>query len=92
MRPVRKKKAIRRYEHEFPNVRRGEYILNEYEAQYCLSAEEDGESASTYDQVLQSKYKDESMRSMESDSKSLAQHETCTLKILPRTEKKIDCK
>ena len=48
VRPVHKKQAITRYEQEFPNLRLGEFNIDDYEAQYCFSAEEDGESASTY--------------------------------------------
>ena len=96
VRPVRKKQAIRRYEQEFANMRRGEFNLDDYEAgydaQYCFSAEEDGESASTYEQVLQSRYKDEWLRAMKSEIKSLAQHNTWTLKDLPKDKKTIGCK
>ena len=83
VRPVRKKQAIKRYEQEFPNLRRGTFNLDDYdasyEAQYCLSAEEDGESASTYDQVLRSKDKDDWMRAMESEIQSLTKHDTWKL-------------
>ncbi|CAI5712611.1 unnamed protein product [Peronospora destructor] len=96
VRPVRKKQTIRRYEQDFPNLRRGEFNLDDYEAeydaQYCFSAEEDGESASTYDQVLQSKYKEDWLHAMESEIKSLAQHKTWTLKELPNDKKAIGCK
>ena len=96
MRPVRKKQAIRRYEQEFTNLKRGTFNLDDYdasyEAQYCFSAEEDGESASTYDQVLRSKYKEEWMRAMESEIKSLKQHHTWTLQDLPSDKKSIGCK
>ena len=55
VRPVRKKQAIRRYEQDFTNLKRGTFNLDDYdssyEAQYYFNAEEDGESASTYDQV-----------------------------------------
>lgn len=50
------------------------------------------ESASTYEQVLRSKYKDESMRAMECEIKSLMQHKTWTLKKLPKDKKSIGCK
>ena len=92
VRPVRKKQAITRYEQEFPNLRRGEFNLDDCEAQYCFSAEEDGENASTYEQALQSKYKDKWLRAMESEISSLAQHETWNLKDLPRDKKAIGCK
>jgi len=96
VRPVRKKQAVVRYEQEFPNLRRGEFNLDDYEAEYdaayCFNAEDDGESASTYEQVLQSKHKDEWLRAMESEIQSLAQHETWTLKDLPSDKKAIGCK
>ena len=96
VRPVRKKQAITRYEQEYPNLRRGEFNLDDYEAdynaQYCFSAEDDGESASTYNQVLQSEYKDDWLRAMDSEIKSLAQHKTWTLKDLPAGKKAIGCK
>ena len=96
MRPVRRKQAIKRYEQEFPNLRRGTFNLDDYdasyEAQYCFSAEEDGESASTYDQVLRSKYKDDWMRAMESEIQSLTKHDTWTLQDLPSNNRSIGCK
>lgn len=96
VRPVRKKQAIKRYEQEFPNLRRGEFNLDDYEAdydaQYCFNAEEDGENASTYEQVLQSKYKDDWLRAMESEIKSLGQHKTWALTDLPKDKKAIGCK
>ena len=83
MRPVRKKQAIRRYEQAFTNLIRGAFNLDDYdasyEAQYCSNAEEDGESASTYDQVLRSKYKGEWMRARGSEIKSMFQHHTWTI-------------
>uniref|UniRef100_A0AAV1VHK9 Uncharacterized protein n=1 Tax=Peronospora matthiolae TaxID=2874970 RepID=A0AAV1VHK9_9STRA len=46
VRPVRKKQAVTRYEQEFPNLQRGVFNLDDYEdgydAQYCLSADDDG--------------------------------------------------
>ena len=93
VRPVRKKQAIRRYEQEFTNLKRGTFNLDDYdasyEAQYCFSAEEDGESASTYDQVLRSKYKEEWMRAMENEIQLLSQHHTWTLQDLPSDKKSI---
>ena len=95
VRPVRKKQAIKRYEQEFPNLRRA-FNLDDYdasyEAQYCFSAEEDGESASTYDQVLQGKYKNDWMRAMESEVQSLTKHDTWTLQDLPSNKRSIGCK
>ena len=96
VRPVRKKQAIKRYEQEFPNLRRGTFNLDDYEAsygaQYCFSAEEDGESASTFDHVLKRKYKDEWMLAMESEIQSLKQHDTWTLQELPPDKRIIGCK
>ncbi|CEG40859.1 uncharacterized protein PHALS_11038 [Plasmopara halstedii] len=80
VRPVRKKQAVLRYEHEFPNLRRGEFSLDDYEAEHdtlnCFSAEDAGESSSTFEQVQQSKYRDEWLCAMQSEIQSLAQHET----------------
>ena len=48
VRRVRKKQAMRRYEQDFPNLRRGQSNLTDFEgdqdAMYCFSAEDDGES------------------------------------------------
>uniref|UniRef100_A0AAV1V3K5 Integrase catalytic domain-containing protein n=1 Tax=Peronospora matthiolae TaxID=2874970 RepID=A0AAV1V3K5_9STRA len=96
VRPARKKQAIKRYEQEFPNLRRGTFNLDDYDAsyatQYCLSAEEDGESASTYSQVLESKYKDDWIRAMKSEIQALTQHDTWTLQDLPSDKRSIGCK
>ena len=96
VRPVRKKQAISRYENEYPNLRRGQFSLNDFEADYdalyCFSAEDDGESASSYKQVLESKYKSEWLQAMGSEIQSLAQHGTWTLEDLPSNKKAIGCK
>ena len=96
VRPVRKKQAIQRYEQDFPNLRRGTFNLDDYDAsyesQYFFSADEDGESASTYDQVLRSKYKDDWMRAMESEIQSLTKHDTWTLQDLSSDKRSIGCK
>ena len=49
MRPVRKNKAVKRYEQEFTNLSNLDDYDTIYAVQHCLSAEEDGESASTCD-------------------------------------------
>nr|CCA21916.1 PREDICTED: copia proteinlike putative [Albugo laibachii Nc14] len=86
VRPVRKKQAITRYEQEFPSMRQGEAKIDEddYDALYCFNANEEGESASSYEQVLKSNYKVEWMRAMRREIKSLAKHETWTLEDLPK--------
>ena len=61
VRPVRKKRGVVRYEQEFPSHRRGHFNLDDYEADfdsfYCYSAVEDGEQASSYQEVMKSNYK-----------------------------------
>uniref|UniRef100_A0AAV1UZ15 Integrase catalytic domain-containing protein n=1 Tax=Peronospora matthiolae TaxID=2874970 RepID=A0AAV1UZ15_9STRA len=93
---TRKKQAIKRYEQEFPNLRRGTFNLDDYDAsyatQYCLSAKEDVESASTYSQVLESKHKDDWIRAMKSEIQALTQHDTWTLQDLPSDKRSIGCK
>uniref|UniRef100_A0AAV1UQL1 Uncharacterized protein n=1 Tax=Peronospora matthiolae TaxID=2874970 RepID=A0AAV1UQL1_9STRA len=75
------------YEQGFLNLQRGVFDLDDYEAgydaQYCLSAEDDGERATTYEQVLRREYKKDWMRAMKSEIKSLAQHNTCTFVYIP---------
>ncbi|KAE9016351.1 Retrovirus-related Pol polyprotein from transposon TNT 1-94 [Phytophthora fragariae] len=93
----RTRRGVVRYEQEFPNVRRGEFNLDDYEAEYdslyCLHAEDDdGERAVTYDEVMKSKYKDEWLRAMESEMKSLEDHRTWTLVDMPSNKKPIGCK
>ncbi|POM59270.1 Copia proteinlike [Phytophthora palmivora] len=72
VRPVRKRRGVVRYEQEFSNLRRGQFNLDDFEADhdslYGVHAEDDdGERAVTYDEVMKSKYNDEWLRAMESD-------------------------
>lgn len=71
VRPVRKKRGITRYEQEYSNVPRDQFNLDDFEDEYdsyhCFAAEEDGEQATTYEEVMTSKYKDEWMRAMQSE-------------------------
>ncbi|CEG48196.1 retrotransposon unclassified [Plasmopara halstedii] len=71
VRLVRKNHAVLRYGHDFPNLRHGKFGLGDYEAGhdalYCFSAEDDGESTSTFEKLQQSKYRDEWLRVMESE-------------------------
>ncbi|KAI9905352.1 hypothetical protein PsorP6_013561 [Peronosclerospora sorghi] len=86
VRPIRKKRGVVRYGQEFPNLRHGHFHLDDYEADYdsfyCLSAEEDGEQASSYEEVMRSNYKDQWLQAMNSEIKSLVQHKTWTLRVL----------
>ncbi|POM77342.1 Reverse transcriptase, partial [Phytophthora palmivora] len=60
---------------------------------YCLHTEDnDGERAVTYDEVMKSKYNGEWLRAMESEMKSLEDHQTWTLVDMPSDEKAIGCK
>ncbi|GMF41384.1 unnamed protein product [Phytophthora lilii] len=97
VRPVRKKRGVVRYEQEFPNLRRGEFNLDDYEdgygSHFCFSAEEnDGERAATFDEVMKSKYKTEWLRAMESEMKSLEDHKTWTLVDMPPGKRAVGCK
>ncbi|CEG39169.1 retrotransposon unclassified [Plasmopara halstedii] len=96
VRMARKKQAVLRYEHEFPNLRRGNFSLDdretEHDALYCFSAEDDGESDSTFEQVQQSKYRDKWLRAMECEIQPLAQNKTWTLVDLPSDKKAIGCR
>lgn len=60
VRPVRKEQVVTRFEQEYPKMPRVEFILDdykvEYEVVYCVRAESDGENASSFDHVLQSKH------------------------------------
>uniref|UniRef100_A0AAV1TKQ0 Reverse transcriptase Ty1/copia-type domain-containing protein n=1 Tax=Peronospora matthiolae TaxID=2874970 RepID=A0AAV1TKQ0_9STRA len=96
VRPVRKKQAITYYEQEFPNLQRGLFNLDDfeagYDAQYCLIAEDDGERASTYEKVLRIKYKKDWMRAVKSEIKSLAQPKTWALVEISSNKRSIGCK
>ena len=59
MRPIRKKRAVVRYEQEYPNTPRGQLhsddLEGEHDSYHCFVAEEDGEQAATYNEVMNSK-------------------------------------
>ena len=94
VRPVRKKRGVVRYEQECPSHRRGHFNLDDYEAGldsfYCFSAEEDGEQASSYEEVMKSNYKEQRMQTMKSEMKSLEKHSTWKLVNMPK--KAVGCK
>uniref|UniRef100_H3H7A4 Integrase catalytic domain-containing protein n=1 Tax=Phytophthora ramorum TaxID=164328 RepID=H3H7A4_PHYRM len=97
VRPARKRRGVVRYQDEFPGTRRGEFNLDDYEAEfvslYCfLTEDDDGERAVSYDEVMRSKYKDEWLRAMESEMKSLEDHRTWKLVDMPSDKKAIGCK
>uniref|UniRef100_H3GT68 Reverse transcriptase Ty1/copia-type domain-containing protein n=2 Tax=Phytophthora ramorum TaxID=164328 RepID=H3GT68_PHYRM len=97
VRPARKRRGVVRYQDEFPGTRRGEFNLDDYEAEfdslYCfLTEDDDGERAVSYDEVMRSKYKDEWLRAMESEMKSLEDHRTWKLVDIPSDKKAIGCK
>ncbi|KAG6612000.1 RxLR effector candidate protein [Phytophthora cinnamomi] len=88
VRPARKRRGVVRYQDEYPGTRRGEFNLDDFEGEfdslYCLLTEDDdGERAVSYDEVMRSKYKDEWLRAMESEMKSLEDHRTWTLVDMP---------
>ena len=96
VRPIRKKRGVTRYEEEFTNMPRGRFNLDDFEGEYdsyhCFAAEDDGEQAATYEEVMKSRYKDEWMRDMQSEMKSLKHHETWKLVDIPPGKKAIGCK
>ncbi|KAG6610908.1 Retrovirus-related Pol polyprotein from transposon TNT 1-94 [Phytophthora cinnamomi] len=88
VRPARKRRGVVRYQDEYPGTRRGEFNLDDFEGEfdslYCLLTEDDdSERAVSYDEVMRSKYKDEWLRAMESEMKSLEDHRTWTLVDMP---------
>ena len=97
MRPVRKRRGVVRYEQEYPNHPRGVFSLDEYEddfgAQYCLKAEDnDGEQATSYREVMKSKYKDQWLEAMKSEMKLLEMQKTWKLVDIPQGQSAIGCK
>ena len=96
VRPIRKKRGVTRYEQEYPNMPRGHFSLDDFEgepdAHHCFAAVEDGEQAATYDEVMKSKYKYEWMCAMQSEMKSLQDHETWKLVDMPPGKKAVGCK
>uniref|UniRef100_A0AAV1TIP8 Polyprotein n=1 Tax=Peronospora matthiolae TaxID=2874970 RepID=A0AAV1TIP8_9STRA len=96
VRPVRKKRGVVRYEQEFPSHRRGHFNLDDYEGDfdsfYCFSAEEDGEQASSYREVMKSGYKEQWLQAMKSEMKSLEEHSTWKLMDMPPGKKAVGCK
>uniref|UniRef100_A0AAV1VKM4 Integrase catalytic domain-containing protein n=1 Tax=Peronospora matthiolae TaxID=2874970 RepID=A0AAV1VKM4_9STRA len=96
VRPVRKKRGVVRYEQEFPSHRRGRFNLDDYEGDfdsfYCFSAEEDGEQASSYQEVMKSSYKEQWLQAMKSEMKSLEEHSTWKLVDMPPGKKAVGCK
>ena len=80
VRPVRKKRGVVRYEQEFSNLRRGHFNLDDFEGEenslYCFVADDDGEQASTYDEVMKSKNKKQWLGAMKSEMQSLSKHNT----------------
>ena len=96
MRPIRKKRAVVRYEQEYPNTPRGQLrsddLEGEHDSYHCFVAEEDGEQAATYNEVTKSKYKKEWMHAMQSEIKSLQDHETWKLVEMPPGKKAVGCK
>ena len=96
VRPIRKKRGVVRYEQEFPVLRRGQFNLDDYEgdydAFYCFSAEEDGEQASSYEEVLKSNYKNQWLEAMKSEMKSLEEHNTWKLVSMPPGKRAVGCK
>ena len=75
-------------------MRRGEANIDgdKDDAIYCFSATEEGEGALTYEQLLQSKYKDEWMLVIDREIKSLGTHETWKLEDLPESKNTFVCK
>uniref|UniRef100_A0AAV1U342 Polyprotein n=1 Tax=Peronospora matthiolae TaxID=2874970 RepID=A0AAV1U342_9STRA len=96
VRPVRKKRGVVRYEQEFPSHRRGRFNLDDYEGDfdsfYCFSAEEDGEQASSYQEVMKSSYKEQWLQAMKSEMKSLEEHSTWKLVDMPPGKKAVGWK
>ena len=96
VRPIRKKRGVTRYEQEYSNIPRGQFNLEDFEGEYdsyhCFAAEEDGEQAANYEEVMKSKYKDEWMRAMQSEMKSLRDHDTWRLVNMPPGKKAVGCK
>ena len=56
VRPIRKKRGVTRYEQEYPNLPRGRFNLDDFEGEHdsfhCFTAEEDGEQAANYEEVM----------------------------------------
>lgn len=75
VRPIRKKRGVVRYEQDFLNIRLGKFTLEDYEGDYdsfyFFSAYEDGEQASSYEEVLKRTYKNQWLEAMKSEMKSL---------------------
>ena len=90
---VRKKRGVKRYEQEYPNLPRGRFALDdlegEHDSYHCFTAKVDGEQAANYEKVTKRKFKDEWMRAMQSDMKSLYDHDTWRLVDIPPDKKKL---
>lgn len=96
VRPVRKKRSVIRYDQEFPNLRRSQFNLDDFEGQhdslYCFMAEEDGEQASSYDEVMKTKNKDQWLQAIKCEMKALEEHSTWNLVDMPPGKKAVGCK
>ena len=77
-------------------MRRGHFNLDDYEGEddtyHCFDAEQDGEQAATYDEVMKRRYKNEWMRAMQSEMTLLQDHETWKLVNMPLGKKIVGCK
>ena len=47
-----------------------------HDSYYCFAAEDDGEQAATYEEVMKIRYKDEWISDMKSEIKALQEHES----------------
>ena len=94
--PVLKKRGVTRYEQEYSNLPRGRFKLDEFEGEHdsyhCFTTGVDGEQAANYEEAMKSKYKDEWMRAMQSEMKSLHDHDTWRLVDMPPDKKAVGCK
>ena len=59
---------------------------------HCFATEEDGEQASSFEEVMKSSNKYQWLKAMESEMKALQEHSTWTLVDMPPDKKAIGCK
>jgi hypothetical protein len=89
VRPYRKKKAIIRYQDEFDGLVCLIAETNPHEAKCLVACDDEDEKASSFQEIMKSKHKNEWKEAMDKEIKSIKDHQTWELVPRPRNQKVI---
>jgi hypothetical protein len=89
IRPVRKKKAIIRYQDEFDGLTCLMASTDRHEAECLIACDDNDEKATSFKEIMKSKHKDKWKEAMDKEIKSIMEHETWELVPRPDNQKVI---